>query len=157
MAEGESLLHCRGVLFDLAGGLHFIYKQVCSIVYVEDIEEVFHCEADAVEHFFAFRATYGDNHCASVAASGADEGLFQDVLVRPQALATVDENFCLCANGHKKYRRCENQAVGIEHLCRDDAIIIFNYTAAGFVTRITFGAGCDFEVRQSEIFGLCAG
>jgi len=118
---------------------------------------VFHSQADAVEHFLAFRAAYGDNHCASIATSGGDEGLFQDVLVSPKALAAVDEDFCLCADGHKKYRCCEDETVGVEYFCRDDVIIVFDYTTACFVTGIALDAGCDFEVRQPEIFGLCAG
>ena len=155
MAEGESLLHCGWVIFDLAGVLHFIYKQISSVVHIEGVEEVFHSQADAVEHFLAFRAAYSDDHSASV-ATGSDEGLFQDVLVSPKALAAVDEGFCLCADGHKKYGCCENEAVGVEHFCRDDVIIVFDYAMACFVTGIALDAGCDFEIRQSEIFNLCA-
>ena len=156
MAESESLLHCGWVIFDLAGVFHLIYKQVCGVIYIEDIEEIFHSQADAVEHFFAFRAAYGDDHSASVTAGG-DKGLFQDVFVSPKALATVDEGFCLSADGHKKYGRCENDAVGVEHFCGDELIIIFDDTASRFVTGIALDAGSDFVIYQSEIFGLCAG
>jgi len=76
--------------------------------------------------------------------------------VSPKALAAVDEDFCLCADGHKKYRCCENKAVGVEHFCRDDVEIIFDNTTACFVTGIALDAGRDFEIRQPEIFGLCA-
>ncbi len=156
MAERESFFHCGRMFFDLAWVFHLIYKQVCGVIYIEDIEEVFHGEADAVEHFFAFRAAYGDDHSTSVTA-GSDEGLFQDVFVCPKALAAVDEDFCLCADGHKKYRCCEDDAVGVEHFCGDEVIIVFDNTAACFVTGIALYAGGDFVIRQPEIFGLCAG
>lgn len=141
----------------MARGFHLIYKQVCGVIYIEDIEEVFHCQADAVEHFFAFRAAYGDDHSASVSAGGGDEGLLQDVLVSPKTLAAVDEGFCLGADGHKKYGCCKNDAVGLEHFCGDDVIIIFDGTTACFVTGIALDAGSDFVIRQPEIFGLCGG
>jgi hypothetical protein len=157
LAEGEGLLHCERVFFNLAGAIHLIYEQVCGVVYVEDIEEVFHSETDAVEHFFAFRAAYGDDHSAPVAAGGGNEGLLQDVLVRPEALAAVDEGLCLSADGHKKYGRCEDNTVGFEHFRGDDVIIVFDYAAAGFVTAIAFEAGSDFAIYQPEIFGLSAG
>lgn len=156
MAEGEGLLHCGRMFFDLAGVFYFIDKQVHCVVYIKDVEEVFHSQSDAVEHFFTFRAAYGDDHSASVAACGVDEGLFQNVLMRPKALAAVDEHFCLSADGHKKNGRCENEAVGIEHFCGDGVVVVFDDTVACFVTGIALDAGRDFVIRQSEIFGLCA-
>lgn len=157
MAEGEGFFHCGRMFFDLAWVFHLIYKQICSVIYIEDIEEVFHSQADAVEHFFAFRAAYGDDHSASVATCGGDEGLFQDIFVSPKTLAAVNEDFCLCTDGHKKYGRCENDAVGVEHFCGDEVIIVFDDTGACFVTGIALDAGSDFVICQPEIFGLCAG
>jgi hypothetical protein len=157
LAEGERFFHCGRVLFDLAGGFHLIYKQVRCVIYIQNIEEVFHRQANAVEHFFAFRAAYGYDHSASVAACGVDEGFFQNVLVRPEALAAVDEDFCLSADGHKKNGRCENETVGVEHLCGDDMIIVLDNTTTCFVTGIALDAGRDFVICQPEVFSLCAG
>jgi hypothetical protein len=145
------------VIFNLAGVFHLIYKQVCGVIYIEDVEEVFHCQADAVKHFFAFRAAYGDNHSTSIAAGSGDEGLLQDVLVSPKALAAVDKGFYLGADGHKKYGRRENDAVGVEHFCGDELVIVFDDTASRLVTGVALDAGSDFVICQSEIFGLCAG
>jgi hypothetical protein len=77
--------------------------------------------------------------------------------VRPKALTSVDEGFCLSANGHKKYRRCEDNTVGVEHFRGDELIVIFDDTGACFVAGIALDAGGDFEIRQPDVFGLSAG
>jgi hypothetical protein len=145
------------MLLDLTDIFYLIYKQICCVVYVDGIEEVFHSKANAVEHFFAFRAADSDDHSASVAAGGSDEGLLQDVLMCPKALAAVDEGFCLCAYGHKEYGCREDDVVGLEHFRGDDVVIVFDNAVACFVTGIALDTGSDFVIRQPEIFGLCPG
>ena len=93
------------MLFYLAGGVDIVDKQIGSVVHFQDVNKIFGCKADAVEHLFAFSAAYSDDHCASVAAGGY-ERLLEDVLVGPKTLTAVNEGLCLGAEGHKKYRCC---------------------------------------------------
>lgn len=145
------------MFFNLSCVFDFVHKQVCSICYIKGVEEVFHGQANAVEHFSAFRAAYGDNHSPPITSCGSNERLFQHVLVGPEALATVDESFCLSGDGHKEDGGSKDYTVGIEHFCGDDVVIIFDDTASSFVTAATLDAWGDFEIRQSDIFGFGPG
>jgi hypothetical protein len=73
--------------------------------------------------------------------------------VRPKALAAVDEELSLGANGHKKYGGGENEAVGTEHFLQNKLEIILNATFSGGVTGVTLVAGGDAEITQAYIFG----
>lgn len=77
--------------------------------------------------------------------------------MRPKALAAVDEEFCLCADSHEKYGRCEDDAVGVEHFSGNNLIIVFDNATAGFVAGIALDAGGDFVICQPEIFSLRSG
>ena len=145
------------MFFNLSCVFDFVHEQVHSISYIECVKKVFHSQAYTVEHFSAFRAAHGNNHSTPVTSCGSNERLFQHVLVGPEALATVDESFCLSGDGHKEDGGSKDYTVGIEHFCGDDVVIIFDDTASSFVTAATLDAGGDFEIRQSEIFGFGPG
>ena len=142
---------------DLSFFLCFVYKQVRYIVHIQYIKVIFHSQPDALEHLFTFRAAYSDGHCTSVTTFGSNERFFQDVFVGPKALATVDEQFRLGADGHKKDGRGEDEPVCFEHFFCDYLIIIIDSAFSCFVAGVALCAGCDIEVSESDVFGLCAG
>lgn len=142
------------MFFDLAGFFHFVYEEVGGVVHVEDVEIILHCHSDGVEHFFAFGAADGDGHSSSVPAGGFDERFFEDVFVRPEALAAVDEKLCLGADGHKEDGSREDEAVGFEHLRGEQLIVVLNGTFSGFVAGVAFDAWGDVEVGEADVFGL---
>jgi len=83
------------VFSDLAFCVDAVDEQVGGVGKVECGKEVFHSESDGVEHFFAFCSADGDDHSAAVGGQRFGKGFFEDVLAYPEALATVDEDFCL--------------------------------------------------------------
>ncbi len=95
LGEAECFVECGWVFLDLAEVVDLIDEEVCGGGDVECVEEVFHSESDGVEHFFAFCGAYGDDHSAAVWGQRFGKGFFEDVLAYPEALATVDEDFCL--------------------------------------------------------------
>ena len=72
--------------------------------------------------------------------------------MRPKALAAVDKELSLGADGHKKYGSSENQTVGIEHFLQNKLEIVLDYALAGGVTGVALGAGSDVEIPQTYIF-----
>lgn len=157
LAENEGFVEGGRVILDLARVFGLVYKKICEVSHIDDVEVVFHRKLDGVEHFFAFRAADGDDHSAAVAAFGFDERFFEDVLVCPQALAAVDEELGLSGDGHKEYGCGEDEAVCVEHFLQDYLIVVVDAAATRFVAGVTFDARRDIVIREAEIFGLGVG
>jgi hypothetical protein len=141
------------VLHYPAGFVDFVDKKIGGVVHVKDNKKIFGCQADTVEHLFAFSAPYRNDHCAPI-ASGGYEGVLEDILVGPETLTSVNKGLCLSADGHKKYRGRENQPIGFEYLRRQHLVIILDDTGALFVTGIALDAWCDIEVAKTYIFNF---
>jgi len=63
----------------------------------------------------------------------------------------------LSTDGHKKNGSGENEAVGLEHFRKDSLIIVIYPAFSQPVTGIALDAGSDFEIGQTQVFGLGAG
>ena len=79
----------------------------------------------------------------------------------PEALAAVDEEFCLCGDGHEEYWSGEDETVGGEHSFDDDLVVVVYFAGAGFVAGVAFEAGGDFVIDEPEVLccragGLCS-
>ena len=150
------------MILDLAGVFGLVYEKICEVSHIDDVEVVFHRKLYGVEHFFAIRASDGYDHSppaprGTVPVFGFNEGLFKDVLIRPQALAAVDEQLGLCGDGHKEYGCREDEAVSVEHFLRDELVVVVDAAAARFVACVTFEARRDGVIRETKVFGLGAG